>query len=125
MVSHYTEFAAITLIHACRVAAAAGPGNLALRSAAIRAFVFVMAAACVLMLAALGSVVIAATGVLLDLLSVSAAYGVMTAIFQHGWGRRWWAPGLQAARGRPRGRHLAGRDLDQGGAPAVGDGPAR
>jgi uncharacterized membrane protein YdfJ with MMPL/SSD domain len=30
--------------------------------------------------------VIAVTCVLLDLLSVGAAYGVMTAIFQHGWG---------------------------------------
>jgi putative drug exporter of the RND superfamily len=60
--------------------------NAALRSAAIRAFAFVMAAAFVLMLAALGSVVIAVTCVLLDLLSVGAAYGVMTAIFQHGWG---------------------------------------
>jgi uncharacterized membrane protein YdfJ with MMPL/SSD domain len=60
--------------------------NAALRSAAIRAFAFVMAAAFVLMLASLGSVVIAATCVLLDLLSVGAAYGVMTAVFQHGWG---------------------------------------
>jgi RND superfamily putative drug exporter len=60
--------------------------NAALRSAAVRAFAVVMAAAFVLMLAALGSVVIAATCVLLDLLSVGAAYGVMTAIFQHGWG---------------------------------------
>src|SRR5215468_1013344 len=60
--------------------------NAALRIAAIRAFAFVMAAAFVLMLAALGSVVIAATCVLLDLLSVGAAYGVMTAVFQHGWG---------------------------------------
>jgi RND superfamily putative drug exporter len=60
--------------------------NAALRSAALRAFAFVMTAAFVLMLLSLGSVVIAATCVLLDLLSVSAAYGVMTAIFQHGWG---------------------------------------
>jgi RND superfamily putative drug exporter len=60
--------------------------NAALRNAALRAFVFVMAAAFVMMLAALGSVVIAATCVLLDLLSVAAAYGVMTAVFQHGWG---------------------------------------
>jgi RND superfamily putative drug exporter len=60
--------------------------NAALRKAALRAFVFVMTAAFVLMLLSLGSVVIAATCVLLDLLSVSAAYGVMTAIFQHGWG---------------------------------------
>jgi RND superfamily putative drug exporter len=60
--------------------------NAALRSAALRAFAFVMAAAFVLVLLSLGSVVIAATCVLLDLLSVGAAYGVMTAIFQHGWG---------------------------------------
>jgi putative drug exporter of the RND superfamily len=60
--------------------------NAALRSAAIRAFAIVMVAAFVLMLASLGSVVIAATCVLLDLLSVGAAYGVMTAIFVHGWG---------------------------------------
>src|SRR5499427_33063 len=60
--------------------------NAALRSSAIRAFAFVMAAAFVLMLVSLGSVVIAATCVLLDLLSVGAAYGVMTAVFQHGWG---------------------------------------
>jgi putative drug exporter of the RND superfamily len=45
-----------------------------------------MAAAFLLMLLSLGSVVIAITCVLLDLLSVGAAYGVMTAIFQHGWG---------------------------------------
>ena len=45
-----------------------------------------MAAAFLLMLLSFGSVVIAATCVLLDLLSVGAAYGVMTAIFQHGWG---------------------------------------
>ncbi len=60
--------------------------NAALRSAAVRAFAFVMAAAFLLMLLSLGSVVIAFTCVLLDLLSVGAAYGVMTAIFQHGWG---------------------------------------
>jgi putative drug exporter of the RND superfamily len=60
--------------------------NAALRSAALRAFAFVMAAAFLLMLLSLGSVVIAITCVLLDLLSVGAAYGVMTAIFQHGWG---------------------------------------
>jgi putative drug exporter of the RND superfamily len=60
--------------------------NAALRGAALRAFAFVMAAAFLLMLLSLGSVVIAVTCVLLDLLSVGAAYGVMTAIFQHGWG---------------------------------------
>jgi RND superfamily putative drug exporter len=90
--------------------------NAALRSAAIRAFAFVMAAAFVLMLVSLGSMVIAATRVLLDLLSVGAAYGIMTAIFQHGWGvalmgthavrgfRHAVDAGLQAARRQARGR---------------------
>jgi len=59
--------------------------NSALRSAAIRAFAFVMAAAFVLMLASLGSVVIAATCVLLDLLSVGAAYGVMALLGDRNW----------------------------------------
>jgi len=60
--------------------------NAALRDAALRAFAFVMAAAFLLMLLSLGSVAIAITCVVLDLLSVGAAYGVMSAIFQHGWG---------------------------------------
>jgi RND superfamily putative drug exporter len=60
--------------------------NAALHGAAVRAFAFVMAAAFLLMLLSLGSVVIAFTCVLLDLLSAGAAYGVMTAVFQHGWG---------------------------------------
>jgi putative drug exporter of the RND superfamily len=50
--------------------------NAALRRAAVIALAFA------LMLVTLGSVVIAATCVVLDLLSVGAAYGVMTA----GWG---------------------------------------
>ncbi len=49
-------------------------------------FVFVLAVTFLLMLAAFRSPVIAATAIGLNLLSVGAAYGVMTAIFQHGWG---------------------------------------
>jgi RND superfamily putative drug exporter len=49
-------------------------------------FVFVLAVTFLLMLRAFRSPVIAATAIVLNLLSVSAAYGVMTAIFQRGWG---------------------------------------
>ncbi|WP_414641711.1 MMPL family transporter [Actinocrinis sp.] len=49
-------------------------------------FVFVLAVTFLLMLGAFRSPVIAATAIGLNLLSVGAAYGVMTAIFQHGWG---------------------------------------
>jgi RND superfamily putative drug exporter len=40
----------------------------------------------VLMLVAFGSLVIAATSMALNLLSVGAAYGALTAVFVHGWG---------------------------------------
>jgi putative drug exporter of the RND superfamily len=49
-------------------------------------FLFVLAITFVLMLVAFGSVVIAATAICLNLLSVGAAYGVLTAVFVHGWG---------------------------------------
>jgi putative drug exporter of the RND superfamily len=49
-------------------------------------FVFVMGITFLLMLAAFGSVVIAATTIVLNLLSVGAAYGALVAVFQHGWG---------------------------------------
>ncbi len=49
-------------------------------------FEFVLVVTFLLMLVAFRSPVIAGTAILLNLLSVGAAYGVMTAIFQHGWG---------------------------------------
>jgi RND superfamily putative drug exporter len=49
-------------------------------------FAFVLAITFLLMLIAFRSPVIALTAIVLNLLSVGAAYGVMTAIFQHGWG---------------------------------------
>ncbi len=49
-------------------------------------FLFVMGITFLLMLVAFGSVVIAATTICLNLLSVGAAYGVLSAIFVHGWG---------------------------------------
>ncbi len=47
---------------------------------------FVMVLAFLLMLVAFRSVTIAAVSVVLNLLSMSAAFGVMVAVFQHGWG---------------------------------------
>jgi RND superfamily putative drug exporter len=49
-------------------------------------FVFVLGITFVLMLVAFGSVVIAGTAIFLNLLSVGAAYGILTAVFVHGWG---------------------------------------
>jgi RND superfamily putative drug exporter len=49
-------------------------------------FLFVMGITFLLMMAAFRSVVIAATTIVLNLLSVAAAYGALTAVFVHGWG---------------------------------------
>jgi putative drug exporter of the RND superfamily len=47
---------------------------------------FVLVLAFLLMLVAFRSVTIAAVSVVLNVLSMSAAFGVMVAVFQHGWG---------------------------------------
>jgi uncharacterized membrane protein YdfJ with MMPL/SSD domain len=60
--------------------------NNQLRHAIVPVFGFVMSITFLLMLAGFGSVVIAGTTIVLNLLSVGAAYGVMVAVFQHGWG---------------------------------------
>jgi uncharacterized membrane protein YdfJ with MMPL/SSD domain len=49
-------------------------------------FVFVMIVTFLLMLVSFRSVAVALTAIVLNLLSVGAAYGVMVAVFQHGWG---------------------------------------
>lgn len=49
-------------------------------------FAFVIVFAFVLMLLCFRSLTIAVTSILLNLLSVGAAYGILTAVFQHGWG---------------------------------------
>ncbi|WP_405688426.1 MMPL family transporter [Streptomyces sp. NBC_00057] len=49
-------------------------------------FAFITAVTFLLMLFCFRSYVIAVTSILLNLLSVAAAYGVMVAVFQHGWG---------------------------------------
>ena len=49
-------------------------------------FGFVLTFAFLLLLASFRSLVIAAKAVVLNLLSVAAAYGVVVAVFQYGWG---------------------------------------
>jgi RND superfamily putative drug exporter len=62
-------------------------GNDQLKSAAPIVFVFVLVFAFALMLVAFRSIVIAAKAILLNLLSVAAAYGVLVLVFQHGVGK--------------------------------------
>ena len=60
--------------------------NAQLQRSIVPVIVFVMVLAFLLMLVAFRSVTIAAVSVLLNVLSMSAAFGVMVAVFQHGWG---------------------------------------
>ncbi|WP_046775974.1 MMPL family transporter [Streptomyces yangpuensis] len=57
-----------------------------LKSSILPVFAFVMGISFLLMLLCFRSPVIAITSIVLNLLSVAAAYGVMTAVFQKGWG---------------------------------------
>jgi uncharacterized membrane protein YdfJ with MMPL/SSD domain len=61
--------------------------NHQLRARAPFVFAFVLGLAFVLLMWSFRSVVIAATGVMLNVLSVGAAYGVLVAVFQWGWGK--------------------------------------
>jgi RND superfamily putative drug exporter len=58
-----------------------------LRSVAPLVFGFVLLLAFGLMLVAFRSLVIAVKAILLNLISIAAAYGVMVLVFQHGWGK--------------------------------------
>jgi uncharacterized membrane protein YdfJ with MMPL/SSD domain len=58
-----------------------------LASVAPLVFGFVLLLAFLLMLFAFRSLVIAVKAILLNLLSIAAAYGVMVLVFQHGWGK--------------------------------------
>ncbi|MGJ5892040.1 MMPL family transporter [Streptomyces niveiscabiei] len=49
-------------------------------------FVFVVVFAFLLMLVSFRSLTVAVTSIALNLLSVGAAYGILVAVFQHGWG---------------------------------------
>ena len=58
-----------------------------IKSVAPLVFGFVLVLAFLLMLFAFRSLVIAAKAIILNLLSIGAAYGVMVLVFQHGWGK--------------------------------------
>jgi uncharacterized membrane protein YdfJ with MMPL/SSD domain len=58
-----------------------------MKSVAPFVFAFVLAFAFLLLLFAFRSLVIAAKAIVLNLLSVAAAYGVLVLVFQHGWGK--------------------------------------
>ena len=98
-----TSRQALTMLHDTIVPATVGkiPGGTALvggdlasridwnnqmGSSIVPVILFVMGITFVLMLVAFGSLTIAATSMALNLLSVGAAYGALTAVFVHGWG---------------------------------------
>ena len=62
--------------------------NAQMKTVAPRVFVFVLLFAFVLMLVTFRSIVIAAKAIVLNLLSIAAAYGVLVLVFQHGWGKQ-------------------------------------
>ena len=68
--------------------AAAHDNNQQMRDSLPIVFAFVLTLAFLLMLASFRSIVIAAISLVFNLLSVAAAYGVMVAVFQYGWGQR-------------------------------------
>jgi RND superfamily putative drug exporter len=59
----------------------------AMRDKAPLVFAFVLAFAFILLLVAFRSIVIAVKAIVLNLLSVAAAFGVLVLVFQHGWGK--------------------------------------
>jgi RND superfamily putative drug exporter len=61
--------------------------NIAMHRAAPLVFGLVLAFAFVLLLVAFRSIVIAAKAIVLNLLSVAAAFGVLVAVFQHSWAK--------------------------------------
>ncbi|MCX5424524.1 MMPL family transporter [Streptomyces sp. NBC_00078] len=60
--------------------------NAQLGGAVVPVFAFVVIFAFLLMLLSFRSLTVAITSILLNLLSVGAAYGILVAVFQHGWG---------------------------------------
>ncbi len=61
--------------------------NSSMRSTAPIVFAFVLAFAFVLLLVSFRSIVLAAKAIVLNLLSVAAAYGVLVLVFQHSWAK--------------------------------------
>ena len=68
--------------------AAADDYNQTLRSHIVLVFGFVLGLAFLLLLVTFRSIVIALKAIVLNLLSVAAAYGFLVAVFQWGWGER-------------------------------------
>jgi len=66
--------------------AASADANSLLKRSAPLVFVFVLTFAFLLLLVSFRSIVIALKAIVLNLLSVGAAYGVLVAVFQYGWG---------------------------------------
>jgi RND superfamily putative drug exporter len=66
--------------------AASADANALLKRSAPIVFAFVLTLAFILLLVSFRSVVIAAKAIVLNLLSVGAAYGLLVLVFQHGWG---------------------------------------
>jgi RND superfamily putative drug exporter len=62
-------------------------GNSQMKRSAPLVFAFVLGLAFLLMLLTFRSIVIAAKTVVLNVLSVAAAYGALVLVFQHGWGK--------------------------------------
>ncbi|MFD7402191.1 MMPL family transporter [Streptomyces sp. NPDC059866] len=60
--------------------------NNQLAGAVVPVFAFVVVFAFLLMLLSFRSLTVAVTSIVLNLLSVGAAYGILVAVFQHGWG---------------------------------------
>lgn len=60
--------------------------NEQLVGAVVPVFAFVVVLAFLLMLLSFRSLTVAITSIVLNLLSVGAAYGILVAVFQHGWG---------------------------------------
>ena len=66
--------------------AGSADSNTLLKRSWPRVFAFVLTFAFLLLLVSFRSIVIAAKAIVLNLLSVGAAYGVLVAVFQYGWG---------------------------------------
>jgi uncharacterized membrane protein YdfJ with MMPL/SSD domain len=78
-------------VHAVAVGgdtASASDYNQTLRSHIVFVFAFVLGLAFLLLLVTFRSIVIAVKAIVLNLLSVAAAYGFLVAVFQWGWGER-------------------------------------
>jgi uncharacterized membrane protein YdfJ with MMPL/SSD domain len=69
------------------ITAASHDFNTKMKSALPYVFGFVLLFAFLLLLVSFRSIVIAAKAIVLNLLSVAAAYGVLVLVFQHGWGQ--------------------------------------